>query len=121
MGVLAQHVVGDEARVTSILSRLVDALKTPSELVQKSVAKCLTQLLPSIQSSAPALVARLLKTLRDGKGGYAGLRGTAYGLAGVVKGLGVIALTKYDVLQTLGAALEDKKSMGARQGGVLAV
>lgn len=121
MGVLAQHVVGAEDRVASILARLVDALKTPSQLVQQAVSKCLTQLMPSIKASAPALVARLLKTLRDGKGGYAALRGAAYGLAGVVKGLGIIALKQYDVLSVLGAALEDKKSMGARQGGLLAV
>lgn len=121
MGVLAKHVVGDDERVSSILARLVEALKTPSELVQVAVSKCLTQLVPSFRPAAEPLVTRLLETLRAGKGGYAALRGTAYGLAGVVKGLGVISLKQHNVLQILGTAVEDKKVQGARQAAVLGV
>lgn len=119
MGVLAKHVVGDEARVSIILARLVDALKTPSELVQQAVSKCLAQLIPAVKSSAPALVAKLLKTLREARQ-YPALRGAAYGLAGAVKGCGIIALKQYEILQALGTQVEDKKSQSSRQGALLA-
>jgi hypothetical protein len=39
MGVIAKHMIGDEERVASILARLVEALKTPSELVQVLLKK----------------------------------------------------------------------------------
>lgn len=59
-------------------------------------------------------------SIGDGKS-YAALRGAAYGLAGCVKGLGIGALRQYDILTTLGNAVEDKKSISARQGGLLGV
>jgi tetrahydromethanopterin S-methyltransferase subunit C len=85
------------------------------------VSKCLTQLAPSVRPKAEQLVTRLLEILRAGKGGYALMRGTAYGLAGLVKGLGLISLKKNNVFTILGAAVEDKKAQGARQAAVLSV
>lgn len=64
MGTLAKFATQDEQRIATTITRLVDALRTPSELVQKAVAKCLVQLLPCVRAQAPALIARLLKTVQ---------------------------------------------------------
>jgi hypothetical protein len=47
-------------------------------------------------------------------------RGAAYGLAGFVKGLGISALKKFNIMTTLQEAVEDKKHANARQGALFA-
>ena len=42
--------------------------------------------------------------------------GAAYGLAGIVKGLGMAALKNYDVINVLKSYIEDKKDQQARRG-----
>ena len=104
-----------------MVDRLIEALNTPSELVQSAVADCLP---PLVQSMAEAeeveyLVDRLFSTLTTGAK-YAGRRGAAYGLAGVIKGRGLAALKEYELMEKLVDAAEDKGSFQARQGAAFA-
>ena len=65
------------------------------------------------------LVDKLFSTLTTGAK-YAGRRGAAYGLAGVVKGRGLAALKEYDLMDKLKEAAEDKSAYQMRQGAVFA-
>lgn len=47
-------------------------------------------------------------------------RGAAYGLAGIVKGLGVSAVNGFGVMDALKAALDDQSSPDAREGALFA-
>jgi tetrahydromethanopterin S-methyltransferase subunit C len=42
-------------------------------------------------------------------------RGAAYGLSGVVKGLGLMSMKNAGIMDALKAAVEDKKDAGARE------
>ena len=47
-------------------------------------------------------------------------RGAAFGLAGIIKGLGVSAINKYGTMDTLKKALDDQASADAREGALFA-
>lgn len=47
---------------------------------------------------------------------YGERRGAAYGLAGVIKGLGILALKQHNVISTLDTAIQDKKVWRHREG-----
>jgi len=83
--------------------------------VQEAIANCLPPLVPAIKSDASDLVGNLLSLLLDSDV-YGERRGAAYGLAGLVKGLGILALKQLDVMSTLTDALQDKHSPKHREG-----
>ena len=60
-----------------------------------------------LQENAHGLVQRLLYTLTESDS-YGERRGAAFGLAGAVKGLGIVALKKYGVLDALKRGVESK-------------
>ena len=47
-------------------------------------------------------------------------QGAAYGIAGLVKGLGILSLKKLDIMGKLTEAITDKKSPVNREGALLA-
>lgn len=47
-------------------------------------------------------------------------RGAAFGLAGIIKGLGVSAINKYGTMDTLKKALDDQANADAREGALFA-
>ncbi len=106
------------------MSLLLDVLDTPSEAVQRSVADCLPRLVAPLATDRPAadaLLDRLLDRLRaGGPSGYGLRRGAAYGLSGVVRGLGTGCLKGQGVLERLRALLEERSDAAAREGGLLA-
>jgi hypothetical protein len=83
--------------------------------VQEAVANCLPPLVPAIKSDAPDLVRQLLALLLDSDN-YGERRGAAYGLAGLVKGLGILSLKQLDIMPTLTDAIQDKKNPRHREG-----
>lgn len=62
--------------------------------------------MPAIKEDAPQLVQRLLQLLLESDN-YGERRGAAYGLAGLVKGLGILALKQLDVMSTLQVLVKD--------------
>ena len=48
-------------------------------------------------------------------------KGAAYGLAGLVKGLGILSLKQLDIMTKLTEALQDKKNYRYREGSLLAL
>lgn len=103
------------------MDRLVEALNTPSELVQSAVADCLPPLVRDMAEECEYLVDRLFSTLTTGAK-YAARRGAAYGLAGVVKGRGLQSLKEYELMDKLKDAAEDKdkNAYQSRQGALFA-
>ncbi|KAJ2707923.1 translational activator of GCN4 [Coemansia sp. IMI 203386] len=121
LGRLAQHLpADDQRRVSDAVDRLVEALSTPSEAVQRAVSECLPPLARRISEDKQAAVVEELleRTLAGPK--YAIRRGGAYGIAGIVKGLGLAALKKFNVVSRLRDACEDKKDTFKRQGALFA-
>ena len=52
---------------------------------------------------------------------YGERRGAAFGLAGLVRGLGILSLKQLDIMNTLTEALQDKKNPRHREGHSMAV
>ena len=97
-------------QVKDIVERLFKTLKTPSLEVQKSVAACLPAIMTLLKhdrSYIEDLISRFLDQLLKGKS-FVDRNGAALGLAGVVKGLKIVAINGYGILDTLKAALQDK-------------
>jgi hypothetical protein len=64
---------------------------------------------------------RLLSEIKSGgPGGYGVRRGAAYGVAGIVKGLGIASLKGFGVLEALKSMVEDKKHAEGREGSLQA-
>ena len=114
-GRLAKHLDPSDQRVANIVERLVDALKTPAEPVQIAVSDCLSPLVKNMRSPVDDLVNRLFDELFNGPK-YAVRRGAAYGLAGVIKGVGIAAMKDFNIIDRLRAAADDKKRFEPRQG-----
>ncbi|KAK8589608.1 hypothetical protein V6N13_088443 [Hibiscus sabdariffa] len=118
-GALAKHLAKDDPKVHAVVQKLLDVLNTPSEAVQRAVSSCLSPLMQSKQDDAAALVSRLLDQLMKSEK-YGERRGAAFGLAGVVKGLGLSSLKKYGVVTVLRDAFADRNSAKSREGALLA-
>lgn len=119
LGTLAKHLQGDSPKIKPIVARLVSALSTPSQEVQEAVSNCLPPLVPSIREDASELVSQLLELLLESEN-YGERKGAAYGLAGLVKGLGILALKQMDIMDKLTAAMQDKKNARHREGALFA-
>lgn len=119
MGSLGKHLPKGDPRVVQTLDMMMDALLTPSEAVQKAVSKCLPPLVSSATAEAPRLVPMIFERLFGGHT-YGDRRGAAYGLSGMVKGLGIASLKQYDVMSRLQIAIEDKDKPAGRQGALFA-
>lgn len=119
MGTLAKHLDKDDAKVAPIIGKLVQALQCPSQQVQEAVAKCLPPLMPAIKNQVPVYINQLLNLLLTAKT-YGERRGAAYGLAGMLKGMGMLSLRQLNVLQRLNEAVNNKEDAKQREGALLA-
>lgn len=68
-----------------------------------------------MKEDAPALVQKLLHQLLESEK-YGERKGAAYGLAGLVKGMGILVLKQLDIMSTLTNAIQDKKFYRRREG-----
>jgi HEAT repeat protein len=116
-GRLARHLDPKDPRVKTVIGRLVEALRTPSEVVQAAACDCLPPLIKVIKDDVPDLADQLLNDLFNAPK-YAERRGAAYGLAGVIQGRGLTSVQEFGIMGRLQDNAEDKKMMQARQGAV---
>ncbi|XP_023172860.2 eIF-2-alpha kinase activator GCN1 isoform X2 [Drosophila hydei] len=119
MGSLARHLEKEDKRIDPIVKRLITALSTPSQQVQEAVSNCLPHLMPSVKDEAPAMVKKLLHSLTKSDK-YGERRGAAYGIAGIVKGLGILSLKQLDIMSKLTSYIQDKKNYRCREGALFA-
>ena len=106
-------------RVKPILLKLVEALSTPSQSVQESVANCLPPLVPAIKDEVAPLVQKLLGKLLNSNN-FGERKGAAYGIAGIVKGLGILSLKQLEIMSSLTEAIQNKKNVRHREGALFA-
>ncbi|CAD6505328.1 BgTH12-00819 [Blumeria graminis f. sp. triticale] len=118
-GALARHLKVGDPRILKVVNRLLETLGTPSEVVQYAVAECLPPLVRASIDNTSEYVQYVLDRLFNSKN-YAGRRGAAYGLAGVVQGKGISALREYRIMSTLKTGMENKKISSHREGSLLA-
>ena len=119
LGASAKHMDKTDPKIPEVLDSLLASLSTPSQSVQEAVGLCISPLMSAIKPRVPALLEQLLKTLLDG-GNFGARRGAAYGIAGVVKGCGILALKQHGLTDALKAAIEDKKEAKHREGALMA-
>ncbi|CAB1319637.1 unnamed protein product [Coregonus sp. 'balchen'] len=105
--------------VVILMGSLAKHLEKSDPKVQESVASCLPPLVPAIREDAGGMVRKLLQLLLESDK-YAERKGAAYGLAGLVKGLGILALKQQDIMSTLSDAIQDKKNFRRREGALFA-
>lgn len=120
MGCAAKHLDKDDPKVVSIVQTLVGALSTPAEAVQIAVSDCLSPLMktPVVKERGPELLKELLARCVGGRS-YGERRGAAFGVAAVVKGLGIATIKKHQVISMLEAACKGS-SFQAKQGALCA-
>lgn len=122
LGTLAAHLDPSNPKVKSVVETLTEVLATPSETVQRAVSDRLPPLLQALSKDTEFVkttVASLLEKCLRGVH-YGDRRGAAYGLAGVVKGLGISSLRGYGIMDTLKISVEDKSNPEAREGALCA-
>lgn len=120
MGCAAKHLDKDNPKVVSIVQTLIGALATPSEAVQIAVSDCLAPLMktPVVKERGPELLKDLLARCVGGRS-YGERRGASFGVAAVVKGLGIASIKKHQVISTLEAACKGS-SFQSKQGALCA-
>lgn len=123
LGSVALHLKGPENddKVDSTVDMLVATLKTPSEEVQLSVADALTKLMKKgkTQLRIESLLSDLMKGCLYGDS-LAVRRGSAYGLSAAIKGSGIGALKKYDIVVRLEEACTSGES-SSKEGSLFAI
>lgn len=118
-GALARHLKSGDERIPKIVDRLFCTLCTPSEPVQYAIANCLPPLIRASEKHGSEYLARMMDDMLHSKS-FASRRGAAYGLAGVVKGLGIRVLRGARILSNLKVATEEKKDASQRQAAFMA-
>lgn len=119
MGSLARNLDKDDERIRPIVKRLLDALSTPSQQVQEAVANCLPHLMPFVKDDANQMVKKLMQQLVKSEK-YGERRGAAYGIAGIVKGLGILSLKQLEIMSKLTQQIQEKKNYKSREGALFA-
>ncbi|CAG8487765.1 9221_t:CDS:10 [Ambispora leptoticha] len=118
-GALARHLDTNDTRIPIVIDKLLETLKTPSEVVQTAVADCLPPLIKTMKDSSPNLISGLLNQL-FGSEKYAERKGAAFGLAGIIKGTGISALKDCNIMTSLKENIGNKKDYKCRQGALFA-
>lgn len=117
LGSLAKHMDKTDPKVSSIVDSLLEAFSIPSESVQRSVATCLSPLIPAVKDRSTAILDDLLTRATTGET-FGERIGAAYGVSAVVKGLGISSLKQHNIIPRLEEAMKTSGS-NARQGSML--
>eukprot|EP00697_Spironema_sp_BW2_P005019 gnl/Spiro4/1676_TR880_c0_g1_i1.p1 gnl/Spiro4/1676_TR880_c0_g1~~gnl/Spiro4/1676_TR880_c0_g1_i1.p1 ORF type:complete len:1552 (-),score=416.40 gnl/Spiro4/1676_TR880_c0_g1_i1:3-4658(-) len=93
LGSLAAHLPQNDGRIPAIVDRMLESLKLASELVHRAVSVHIAPLAPAVRARVPTIVRGLITRLSTCPT-YWERRGAAYGLAGIIKGVGLPLLNK---------------------------
>ena len=116
---LAKSLDAHDPKIVSIITLLLTSLRTPSQAIQEAIANCVPPLMPAVRPQGGEMIKDLLKTLLDNNN-YGVRRGAAYGLAGIVKGLGIVSLKDYNITAALTDAVQDMKNARHRESALFA-
>ena len=115
MGTIAKYMDPQNPKLPTIITTLMQALRTPSEDVQLAVAGCF----PAIMKLEKKRIGNdggkhVVETLLDrvlNDETYGERRGASHGLAAAVKGLGIPVLTTFSVIPKLKDAAGNRKNL----------
>ncbi len=118
LGAVGKHLDKDDPKLINITRMMMDALKIPSELVQKAVAESLVSLVQVIKGhdSAKDMLEELIQQSLNSES-YGERRGAAYGISAFIKGMGIASLKQYDIVNRLKEACSNG-SVNSRQGSL---
>lgn len=108
-GALATHLSKSDPRIITIVEKLISTLSTPSSDVQQAVSQCISPLVPMFKKKVEDYINDLMNKLLDSSAHKQIRKGAAWGIAGLVKGSGISALSDFDIIRNLVEAAEDKK------------
>ncbi|CCH61585.1 hypothetical protein TBLA_0F00410 [Henningerozyma blattae CBS 6284] len=114
-GSLATHLPKGDARITTIVERLLNTLDTPSSDVQQAVSQCLSPLVKMFSKDVESYINTLMDKLLNPTIPKSIRKGAAWGIAGLVQGYGISALSDFDIIRNLIEAAEDKKEAIRRE------
>ncbi|CAI4227723.1 unnamed protein product [Auanema sp. JU1783] len=118
LGTAAQFLEPSSVKVKAIVGRLLEVLNTPSQVVQESVSKCLSHLVPAIRDDYKKIVSKLQYLAMNAET-YGERRGAAYGIGGLIKGAGLYSIDSTDLIPATFTAITDKKNWKSREGSLL--
>eukprot|EP00818_Percolomonas_sp_WS_P004632 CAMPEP_0117436456 /NCGR_PEP_ID=MMETSP0759-20121206/1016_1 /TAXON_ID=63605 /ORGANISM="Percolomonas cosmopolitus, Strain WS" /LENGTH=2571 /DNA_ID=CAMNT_0005228055 /DNA_START=624 /DNA_END=8339 /DNA_ORIENTATION=+ len=114
LGTVARFADYSPAQVKDVVDRLVQTLNIHSGTVQSAVSNALTYLVTKMSSDdIDNALAPLFAKLSEGE--YGDRRGAAFGIAGVMSGLGIAGLREFNVMGRL-SAVSQKNTSEAREG-----
>jgi len=123
LGSVALHLKGpeNEERIDNTIDMLLNALKTPSEDVQSSVADALSKLMKKgrTQTRIESILNGLVQDCLNGES-LAVQRGSAYGISAAVKGSGIATLKKFEIVTQLENACASGSSK-SKEGSLFAI
>lgn len=121
LGALSKHLGADHVKVPEILPRLLQRLldSTSTRSVQNAIVKVMPPLMKQNKEKAAETLDELLETALAPKTDAVKRRGAAMGVGATVKGIGIQAVRQHNILKTIEAAAEDKKSAAIREGALL--
>ena len=109
MGRLAGHLDKRDPKIKPIIGKLIETLSTPSQMVQEAVSSCLPDLCPCVEDEAEALIDNLIRLLLDSDN-YGEKKGAAYGIAGFVKGFGILSMRQMAIIDRCLKSIQNKKT-----------
>lgn len=114
-GTLARHLQQSDARIHTIIERLLSTLDTPSADIQQAVSACIAPLVFQFKQKVGDYLGILMEKLLNPTVASSMRKGAAWGIAGLVKGYGISALSEFDIIRNLIEAAEDKKEPKRRE------
>uniref|UniRef100_A0A0N5CD70 Translational activator GCN1 n=1 Tax=Strongyloides papillosus TaxID=174720 RepID=A0A0N5CD70_STREA len=108
LGTLTKYLDPNDKKILEILMKLMSTLTTPSQPVQESICSCLPALIASRPEDGKVLLKSML-TSSAKFSTYGERRGAAYGVAGIVKGLGIKSMKEQQVDVFLKNGFKNKK------------
>ena len=101
IGALSQYLDNtSQKKLVGTFEKMLELLNTPSELIRQSICKVIPQLARFFDDKSRKFLEDHFKILRESQDEKL-LRGSAYAVAGIVKGLGMQTLTQMDILSII--------------------
>ena len=109
-GTLARHLQQSDARIHTIIERLLSTLDTPSADIQQAVSACIAPLVFQFKQKVGDYLGILMEKLLNPTVASSMRKGAAWGIAGLVKGYGISALWSLTLFATSSKLQKIKRS-----------
>ena len=118
LGNLAEHFPSDDVKVNHTIDLLLKSLESTHEAISPPVAECLPRLIAKRREQGQQFLENYMKVIFSPTA-ISKKRGSAYGLAAILKGLGIDSFVKFGVLERFDDIINNKKASVVERGSVL--